>query len=659
MTTLSPSYPLILAPAGNKASFLAALAAGADAIYCGLKQLSARMEAKNFTLEELAGLTDLAHSKGTRIYVTLNTLIKPDELNQAGKLIDDLNRRVHPDALIIQDLAVIELVRQTGFSGELHLSTLTNCGFGAALSLISRIPGVSRVILPRELSINEIKQVAEICPDRIGLEVFVHGALCYGISGRCYWSSYLGGKSGLRGRCVQPCRRLYRQEGTSQRYFSCQDLSLDVLIKVLLSVPAIKGWKIEGRKKGPHYVYYTVRAYQMLRDHPQDPNVRRETLTLLSQALGRTGTHYHFLSQRPQNPIQTDVQTGSGLLLGRVSGEGDKPYLHLKQELLPGDVLRIGYEDEAWHATLKISLGMSQGTRFYLTPGVKKRPQQGAPVFLIDRREPDLSEKMAQLEAEIKPSDNREIPSSRFQAALPRIRFAKQTAVDQMVFRQNPKLDRSQGREKIGLWLSPETFRDNSTNRDIWWWLSPAIWPEDEAEFKSLIIQLMQKGCVRFVLNAPWQITFFHNPQKLSLWAGPFCNLSNPLSINQIKSYGFSGAIVSPELGQKDCLSLPRQSPLPLGIVVSGNWPLCISRILSNRLTLNALFQSPKGEMAWASFPDSNYWIYPNWKLDLTAFHKELKRAGYQRFVHLIESVPRFIKMKDRPGYWNWKINLQ
>ena len=653
----NPTVPLILAPAGNKASFLAALAAGADVIYCGLKQLSARMEAKNFTLEELAGLTDLAHSRGTRIYVTLNTLIKPDELDQAGKLMDDLNRQVHPDALIIQDLAAIELARQTGFSGELHLSTLANCGFGAALSLISRIPGVSRVILPRELSINEIKQVAEVCPDRIGLEVFVHGALCYGISGRCYWSSYLGGKSGLRGRCVQPCRRLYRQEGTSKRYFSCQDLSLDVLIKVLLSVPAIKGWKIEGRKKGPHYVYYTVRAYQMLRDHPQDSTVRKEALTLLSQALGRPGTHYHFLSQRPQNPVQTEVQTGSGLLLGRVSGEGNKPYLHLKQELLSGDVLRIGYEDEPWHATLKISPGMSQGTRFYLTPVVKKRPQQGAPVFLIDRREPDLSEKIAQLELGEKSSDNRKILSSRFQAALPRMRFSRLKAVDQKVFRLTPRRD--QGREKIGLWLSPETFRNNSTNRDIWWWLSPSIWPEDEAEFKSQIIQLLQKGCVRFVLNAPWQIAFFRNPQKLSLWAGPFCNLSNPLSINQIKSYGFSGAIVSPELGQKDCLSLPRQSPLPLGIVVSGNWPLCISRILSDRLKADRLFQSPKGEMAWASFSDSNYWIYPNWKLDLTAFHKELEQAGYQCFVHLIELVPRFIKMKDRPGYWNWKINLQ
>ena len=170
---------------------------------------------------------------------------------------------------------------------------------------------------------------------------------------------------------------------------------------------------------------------------------------------------------------------------------------------------------------------------------------------------------------------------------------------------------------------------------------------------------MLQNGCRQFVLNAPWQIAFFQNPGKLSLWAGPFCNLSNPLSIHEIKSYGFSGAIVSPELGRTDYLSLPGQSPLPLGIVLSANWPLSISRILSDRLKPDTLFQSPKGEMAWASLSDSNYWVYPNWMLNLTAYRKELEQAGFQRFVHLTEPVPPSIRMKDRPGNWNWRISLQ
>ena len=201
------SPPQILAPAGNRAAFLAALAAGADAVYCGLKRFSARMEAKNFSIEELAALTALAHENGTQVFVTLNTLLKPGDLTATGQLLEMLERSVRPDAVIIQDLAVVPLVKQTGFSGQVHLSTLANASFSRALQVVGRSLGVNRVVLPRELNVDELKSLSAACPPGLDLEVFIHGALCYGVSGRCYWSSYLGGKSGLRGRCVQPCRR--------------------------------------------------------------------------------------------------------------------------------------------------------------------------------------------------------------------------------------------------------------------------------------------------------------------------------------------------------------------------------------------------------------------------------------------------------------------
>jgi U32 family peptidase len=649
-------FPQILAPAGNKAGFLAALAAGAEAVYCGLKNFSARMEAKNFTLEELAGLADLAHRRGTQVYVTFNTLIKPDELDQAGRLVRDLERWVHPDALIVQDLSLVELSRQVGFSGELHLSTLAHVGFGEALSVVSRIKGVSRIVLPRELGIDEIKRMALACPEGFGLEVFVHGALCFGVSGRCYWSSFLGGKSGLRGRCVQPCRRLYKQDLLSGRVFSCLDLSLGSLAKVLLSVPAVKAWKIEGRKKSPHYVYNTVRAYRLLRDHSDDAHLRKEALSLLDGALGRAGTHYCFLSHRPQNPIQIERQTGSGLLLGDISGRDPRPSIVLKQELFPGDVLRVGYEDEPWHRTLKVTRSFAAGQRFYLPSGPRQAPQKGAPVFLTDRRQPDLYEKIAALEGIVKPSGLLEKPPSEFSAALPRKTLNQTAAADQMVFRQFPKSGKTRG--EIGIWLSAKTVLTGAANRTVWWWLTPALWPDDEAQLKTWIHLLLNKGCRKFVLNAPWQIAFFQNPRSLSLWAGPFCNLTNPLSIDQVKSYGFSGAIVSPELGRTDYLRLPQRSSLPLGVILSGNWPLCISRILSAHLKLERVFQSPREEMAWVSRPDSNFWVYPNWHLNLAIHRKELERAGYQRFVHLAEPIGQSIKMKDRPGDWNWKIDL-
>jgi len=178
--------PEILAPAGSRASFLAALAAGADAVYCGLKTFSARMEAANFSISELASLTCLAHEKGTKVYVALNSLLKPDDINKAGSILDQLNRFVHPDALIIQDLGMVKLVQQVGYSGELHLSTLANISFPSALKLIKKIRKVNRVVIPRELGIDEIKKMALACPDGIDLEVFIHGALCYAVSGRCF-----------------------------------------------------------------------------------------------------------------------------------------------------------------------------------------------------------------------------------------------------------------------------------------------------------------------------------------------------------------------------------------------------------------------------------------------------------------------------------------
>ena len=322
--------PEILAPAGSRQSFLAAVAPGADAVYCGLKRHSARMAAENFRISDLAVLREAARAQRTRLYVALNTMITSGELADIGRTLDRLQREVQPDALIVQDLAVVDLAGQVGFTGEIHLSTLANVSFAAPLHHLTHVPGVHRVVLPRELSIDEIQAISRACPETLGLEVFVHGALCFAVSGRCYWSSYLGGKSGLRGRCVQPCRRRYTQTGRSGRFFSCQDLSVDVLAKVLRRVARIRAWKIEGRKKGPHYVYHTVQAYRLLRDHGHDAQAKKEAGALLAQALGRRGTHYNFLPQRPQNPVPEDEETGSGRRIGVLKGRGGsriKPFL--------------------------------------------------------------------------------------------------------------------------------------------------------------------------------------------------------------------------------------------------------------------------------------------------------------------------------------------
>ena len=650
--------PSILAPAGNKTSFLAALAAGADEIYCGLRQYSARMEAKNFSIEELVPLTLLAHRKGVKVHVALNALLRPDDLNMAGELLLQLKRHVKPDGIIIQDLGFLQLARQTGFSGELHLSTLSNVSFPAALQMLKKNFGIHKIVLPRELNIDEIKAMASACPKDLDLEVFVHGALCYGVSGRCYWSSYLGGKSGLRGRCVQPCRRMYKQNEHTKRFFSCQDLSLDVLVRVLTKVPQIRTWKIEGRKKGPHTVFYTVKAYRILRDHGTDPKMKKEALHMLSYALGRSGTHYNFLPQRPQNPIDINYQTGSGLLVGAVKGTKQKPFLNPKETLLPGDILRLGYEDELWHDTIRVGKYVPKGGRFFLKPISKKTTEKKIPVFLIDRQEKDLEDMVSQLEKELPKTP---VIKSKASVIVTR-RFKKSgkkngTISDLRVYRE---IGKTKHRSESGLWLSNRAVKrlpKKNWNR-IWWWLPPVIWPDDEKKLKELVDLVLNKGAKIFVLNAPWQTTLFTHLKGMNIWAGPFCNIANILALKTLASLGYKGAIVTPEIGQKDFFQLPKQSPLPLGIVLSGNWPLCISRVLSNDLETETSFTSPKGEAAWVKKYESDYWVFPNWKLDLGIKRKALEKTGYKLFVHLLEPIPKEIKLKKRPGLWNWELNL-
>jgi putative protease len=656
--TKKQNIPKILAPAGNKSSFLAALAAGADAIYCGLKTLSARMEAKNFSLEELASLTGLAHKQGTQVHVTLNTQLKTGELEPAGRLLSQINQYVKPDALIIQDPGVMALIRQLGFKGAVHLSTLAGGHTVQSLELIRRELGIDQIVLPRELNIDEIKLVAAECPDGLGLEVFIHGALCYGVSGRCYWSSYLGGRSSLRGRCVQPCRRQFSQAGNRQRFFSNQDLSVDVLAKVLKGIPQVKTWKIEGRKKGPHYVYYTVSAYRMLRDEGSDPKIKKAALALLERSLGRRGTHFHFLPQRPQNPIDLNQPTGSGMLLGRIKGSRQALFFTPKEPLLRGDRLRIGYEDQAGHTVVRVGRAVPAGGKFVVKTVAGRGLRKGAPVFLTDRREPALVKMIEDLEAQTAKNSGAGISGAAFKVNLKDYRRRSGKSF-QVTVRRSVSSKTSSG--VAGFWLQPGRLLRIQRRQvsKAWWWLPPVVWPSEEADMIRSVEHILQLGARQFVLNSPWQIAFFDKPARLTFWAGPFCNLANALSLEHVAGLGFSGAIISPEIGKEDFLSLPRYSPIPLGIVSSGNWPLTISRYVADEMKLNRPFTSARGEQAWVSQYGGNYWVFPNWEIDLTPHLERLINAGYKMFVHLDEPVPGPVKMKKRPGLWNWKGQLK
>jgi putative protease len=182
-----------------------------------------------------------------------------------------------------------------------------------------------------------------------------------------------------------------------------------------------------------------------------------------------------------------------------------------------------------------------------------------------------------------------------------------------------------------------------------------------ESDFLSpiqRITHLVKNGARNFVLNSPWQTGLFTNTRPLNFVAGPFCNISNVLAVEYLASLGFKGVIVSPELDAESILALPGQSPLPLGIVMYGNWPLCISRTICEGLKTAKSFASPRREEAWTMRYDENYWTYPNWSMDIRDKQEELVRAGYRSLIQIHEPVPKAVKIKERPGTWNWDLRL-
>ncbi len=649
--------PEILAPAGNRESFLAALAAGADAVYLGLKNFSARMEADNFSIGELASMRRMAAERGTRLYVAMNVLVKPGEMSQAARLLDKLNALVSPDAVIFQDPAVARIARHVGLKSELHLSTLANMSFPAGLAMARRL-SASRVILPRELSIDEVRAFTKACPDDMALEVFVHGALCYGVSGRCYWSSFLGGKSGLRGRCVQPCRRMYSIHHQRRRSFSCLDLSLDALVKLLLQEPRVAAWKIEGRKKGPHYVYHVVKGYRMLRDQGDDPAARKEALGFLETALGRPATHYGFLPQKAHPAVGTGEETGSGLLAGRTGRHGGRQAVIPDRDLLAGDRLRLGYEDEEGHRVIRVHRDAPAGRPVFHAQDDQEPLKPNTPVFLVDRREPEMMKEIGRMEALLRGMGVPEVAAS--EASAPRVRAVRHEGPVSVMHVQRGKPPKKVLGEQ-GVWLSEEGLgqvprKDALT---IWWWLPPVVWPNEEEDLVALVKEARKAGVRGWVVNAPWQVSLLGEPgPRERIWAGPFCNVANGLFVQTLSEWGFSGAIVSPELTKADFTALSRQSPLPLGVVVSGLWPLALSRTLAQDVPLDKPLKSPQGEVCWVRKYGQTYWVFPGWPIRLSTQEKALAGAGYSLFVNIHEPWPRTVPQPSRSTTVNWNLRL-
>jgi putative protease len=322
----------LMAPAGGPEAAHAAFHFGADAIYLGLKKFSARAEAENFTIDELDEITAYAHSlqPRRRVFVTINTLIRQDELPELVEALAHL-ADIAVDAVILQDLGVYHLARRFFPELELHASTQLAVHNRAGAEVLGKM-GFSRVVLARELTFEEVRDITGTAG--IETEVFIHGALCYSYSGLCLFSSQSLGRSGNRGKCAYSCRDDFQvtgaplelRDGSSTKRdprhgfpFSMKDLALPDHIPALRAA-GVSCFKVEGRKKSPLYVASTTDYYRRLMDGKLAPGERPTVEADLQTVFSRPWTRLFLDSHKDKEVADRDTVGHRGSRIGQVEG---------------------------------------------------------------------------------------------------------------------------------------------------------------------------------------------------------------------------------------------------------------------------------------------------------------------------------------------------
>ena len=401
--------PELLAPAGNKEAFIAAVEAGADAIYCGGKGFNARAGAANFELPELKEAVAFAHKRGVKVYVTLNTLLMDEELVDALAYVGEL-RSIGVDALIIQDFGISDLIRRNYPDLPLHLSTQATV-YDLAGVMTAKDLGFSQVVLARELSLSEIKEICAGAGGGVDIEVFCHGAICYCYSGQCQLSRAIGGRSGNRGGCAQPCRLEYEsfdEEGNRlDEHYPLSPADMDFIDYLGdLAEAGVKCLKIEGRMKSPEYVAVVTSIYRKYLDMYAvrgSYEVTAEDRLALAQIFNRGFTDAYLSGDQDAGFMSGSISKNKGVFVGRVSkvtpikGAKDRFYVdvHLEdagrvdvESLSKGDTLELrqrkkdGIKNNSFYVTYLEDLGSG-----HLRLGdVKDAPERGDEVYRISSK---------------------------------------------------------------------------------------------------------------------------------------------------------------------------------------------------------------------------------------------------------------------------------
>ncbi|MFA7074401.1 MAG: peptidase U32 family protein [Endomicrobiaceae bacterium] len=562
----------LLAPAGNKDSFLAAAEAGCDAVYLGLKDFSARSKAKNFSYPQLYRLCDYARKKKIKIFVAVNTLIKQAEISDALRSLEYISS-AEADAIIIQDFAFLNLALKYFPQLRLHASTqlAVHNSFGAKQAAAA---GFSRVVLSRELSFEQIKSIKQ--NSNIELEIFCHGALCFSVSGLCLFSSYIGGYSGNRGKCTQPCRRLWNIDNKEGFFLSPKDLELSSYIQQLKEI-GIRSVKIEGRMKSPDYVYKTVKAYRLLIDSDKDafPEALKQAREILSFDYARKKTDFNFISKN-NNIFEPEKTKNTGLYLGVIEDKNNKEFsVKTVYNVEKGDTLRIVDKKRDRNSVFIVRDIQYKGGIF--TAGYEKLYiEKGFEVY--------------------KTADKYEKIYEDIFINLPELPKVKSVDIHSPVFKHNVKLPQLFLRFEDFKWipllkasaaaLIVKLTKNNIQNiktlppiNNLYIELPSYIDEQDLPRYSRNIDCLIKTGCGNFFINNISHFYFFKN-KKINIYAGQFLYSLNSYSAEFLSKSGVAAFTVPWEDDLTNMTSVSKFLKGKIIVYLSGFPEIAVSKML-------------------------------------------------------------------------------
>lgn len=598
----------LLAPVGTIETFHAALDGGADAIYVGAPGFNARTPAREFQLDEIGAMTQHCHGLGKKLYIAANSIILEREL---GTVIEQLSllQEIGTDGLIVQDLGLLQLVKKFFPQIPLHGSTLMTVHNSDGVRFLGE-QGCERVVVARELTLKEIETVAAKRGD-IELEVFIHGAMCFSFSGLCLFSSYLGGKSSIRGKCVQPCRRAYSGGGKggakgkskshdANRYlFSMNDLTGLEVVPALKKM-GISSLKIEGRLRSAHYVQSVVEAYRTVID-ADDNNVESalaKAENIAEQAMSRKTSSGYFFTPQPVEAITPYHSGNMGTHLGRFStvkkvgneltcrfvvkspiGLGDRLRLHVEPAgerfaFRLKSLFILGEQREKGSSGDKVSISLPDGFSIPAGGRVEVYRIDGASGGLRGKRLPvkkvaeELREKERQLQqyvdhvkAAVCGEDNEADVDF---VAAPSVNFRKtrkKVGMEWWLKTDSVKRILSQGPFNPDRFLLPFEKQLLSQvgqikkglgrrSRMVTWALPPLIMENDLGRMRKQIKLLIRSGFKSFQLGHASQVLLFKG-EKVHLFADYTLNIYNSQAALELASVGVECTQIGIELEKR------------------------------------------------------------------------------------------------------------